>query len=342
LNFSADGKRLLSASGNGNSVQLWELGQSTSTHTTLPMPGALEPWTALFSPDGKTLAATGVDAVYAWDLADLNAKAKVLLPVEGYATEMAFSPNGNTLAVGNYGPVMYLKDLTRPDETASELLGHIRPNAAWSVAFSPDGKRLASGGITDAAVRLWDLDSPDASSIVLGRHDTDVTRVRFSPNGKQLASSSHDYSVRLWNVEDPDALPIVLSGHEGKVWSLAYSLDGKHLVTGSSDRTIRIWDLTHPLNASTTQEIADKVCQKVWRNLTLDEWHKFVGVKLPYERTCPNLPTHPSLFEAAEKLAKENDMAGAVALLERAVELDPKLDIDPKVEAQRFAELDTK
>lgn len=341
LNFSADGKRLLSASSNGNSIQLWELGQSTPTRTSLPMPGSLEPWTALFSPDGKTLAASGVDGVYTWDLADLNAEARLLLPVEGYATEIAFSPNGNTLAVGNYGPTMYLKDLTRPDGTASELLGHIPPNAAWSVAFSPDGKRLASGGITDATVRLWDPDSPDASSIVLGRHDTDVTRVRFSPNGKQLASSSHDYSVRLWNVEDPDVLPIVLSGHEGKVWSLAYSLDGKHLVTGSSDKTIRIWDLTHPLNASTTQEIADKVCQKVWRNLTLDEWHKFVGVELPYERTCPNLPIHPSLFEAAEKLAKENDIEGAVALLERAVELDPELELDPEQEARRLAKSST-
>lgn len=337
LNFSADGKRLLSASSPGNSVQLWEIGRSTPTRTALPMPGALEPWTALFSPDGKTLAATGVRGVYTWDLADLNTEARVLLPVDGYATEIAFSPNGTTLAVGNYGPVMYLKDLTRPDSTASELLGHTRPSAAWSVAFSPDGKRLASGGITDATVRLWDPDSPDAPSVVLGRHDTDVTRVRFSPNGNQLASSSHDYSVRLWNVENPDALPIVLSGHEGKVWSLAYSLDGKRLVSGSSDKTMRIWDLTHPLNASSTQEIADKVCQKVRRNLTLDEWHKFVGVTLPYERTCPNLPIHPSLFETAEKLAKENDMAGSVTLLERAVELDPELTIDPEEEAQRLA-----
>jgi WD40 repeat protein len=288
------------------------------------MPGALEPWTAVFSPDGRTVAATGVDGVYAWDPADLNAEATVLLPAEGWATEIAFSPDGNTLAMGNFGPAIYLKDLTRLDRPASELLGHIGEHSAWSVAVSPDGKRLASGGKSDATVRLWDPSAPDAPSIVLGRHDEAVTRVRFSPDGKQLASASRDRSVRLWNVEHPDALPIVLSGHEGEVWSLAYSPDGKHLVTGSGgDDTIRIWDLTHPLNASTTQAVADMVCQKVWRNLTLDEWHKFVGVELPYERTCSNLPVHPSLFEAAEKLAKENDMAGAVALLARAVELDP-------------------
>ena len=113
---------------------------------------------------------------------------------------------------------------------------------------------------------------------------------------------------------------------------------GEHLVTGSGgDDTIRIWDLTHPLNASTTKEVADSACRKVRRNLTLDEWHKFVGTELPYERTCPNLPIHPSLFETAEKLAKENDIAGAEALLERAVELDPALDLNPQEEAERLA-----
>jgi hypothetical protein len=128
-----------------------------------------------------------------------------------------------------------------------------------------------------------------------------------------------------------------LSGHDGEVWSLAYSPDGKHLVTGSHDKTIRIWDLTQPLNASPTKDIADMICQEVWRNMTLGEWHKFVGVEIPYERTCPNLPIHPSLFETAEKLAKGGDVAGAAALLEPARQLDPDLDLDPEVEAERLA-----
>jgi hypothetical protein len=48
--------------------------------------------------------------------------------------------------------------------------------------------------------------------------------------------------------------------------------------------------VTQPLNASPTKNIADMICQEVWRNMTLDEWIKFVGVAIPYERTCPNLP----------------------------------------------------
>ena len=340
LHFSADSKRMLSAGWNSDLVRLWDLDQPTPTFTTLPMPSTIHPWTALFSPDGKRVFVTGDGGVYTWDMADLDAKATLLQPTEGWATEIDFSPDGSTLAVGGRFLPIYLKDLTNRESPAAQLLGHAGPNGTYPVTFSPDGKRLASGGETDGTVRLWDPAAPDTPSVVLGRHDAGVSRVRFSPNGKQLASVSLDHSVRLWNVEDTDALPIVLSGHVGHVWALAYSPDGRHLVTAGDvgDAAIKIWDLTHPLNTSTTQEIADMVCIKVRRNLTLDEWRKFVGAEIPYERTCPDLPIHSSLFDTAEKLAKDDDIAGAVSLLTRAVELDSGLAFDPEEEAKRLAQ----
>ncbi len=336
LEFSADGNQLLSASWNGKPVLLWDLSQSPPTSTALPVPDSMAPWRARFNPDGRHMVATGSGGAHSLDLTDLTASTKIVLPSEKWATGLDFSPDGNTVAMGAFAPDIYLKDLTRPDSPVSRLQGHAGPRGVWSVAFSPDGKRLASSGYADSTVRLWDPVEPDTPSIVLGRHDASVSMVRFSPDGKQLASVSNDHSVRLWNVDNPNALPIVLSGHEEPVESLAYSPDGSRLVTGAV-KTLRVWDLTHPLNISTTGEVADMVCQKVWRNLTLDEWHKFVGTELPYERTCPNLPIHPSLFEAAGKLAKANDMEGAVALLGRAVALDPDLNLDPKAEAERLA-----
>ena len=337
LHFSADGTALLSASWNDNAILLWDLDQTSPKSTALPVPDHVAPWTARLSSDGKSVTATGTGGAYAWDLTNLNAEPAIVLPSKRWATELAYSPNGKALAMGNLGSVIHVKDLTRPDGAVSELLVEGGPNDAWSVVFSPDGKRLASGGKTDPAVRLWDPGAPGAASTLLGRHDEGVTRVRFSPDGKQLASASVDHTVRLWDVENPDALPIELAEHEGELWSMAYGPDGRYLVTGSRDKTIRIWDLTHPLNMSTLQQIADKVCQIVWRNLTLDEWRKFVGVELPYERTCPNLPVHPSLLEAATKLAKAQDIKAAVALFERAVELDGTLDLDPAQEAEQLA-----
>ncbi len=74
----------------------------------------------------------------------------------------------------------------------------------------------------------------------------------------------------------------ILRGHENVVWSVAFSPDGQTLASGSFDRTILLW-MVH------TENLAGKICQQVWRNLTLDEWRQLVGEDLPYERTCPNL-----------------------------------------------------
>jgi WD40 repeat protein len=64
---------------------------------------------------------------------------------------------------------------------------------------------------------------------------------------------------------------------------VAFSPDGQRLASGSGDMMIRIW-------IARTEPLTEMVCEQVWRNLTWDEWRRFVGTDLPYERTCPNQP----------------------------------------------------
>jgi WD40 repeat protein len=118
------------------------------------------------------------------------------------------------------------------------LKGHSQ--GVWSVAFSSDGKTLASGS-EDSTVRLWEVAS-GAESRVLKGHSQRVLSMAFSSDGKTLASGSSDSTVRLWEVTS-GAESRVLKGHSQRVLSVAFSSDGKTLASGSTDGTIRLWSV---------------------------------------------------------------------------------------------------
>lgn len=333
-NFGPDGKTLVSSS-QDKTVRLWRLGDSPTSIAILR--GAQNwVWTALFSPDGGTLAAGGTNGVVRlWDTADLATEPReVRLATDAWISEIAFSPDGGTLAVAAWDGTVHLLDAKRPEENRQILQAD--DVKAWSVAFSPDGRTLATSGF-NGAIRLWDLSAPDTQPTILRGHERVVRRVRFSPDGKRLASVSYDLSVRLWDVDEPGRPPTLLYGHESPVNGMAFSPDGRTLVSGSPGGLILRWDMAHPLMRLTTRGLSDRVCELVWRNLTLDEWRQFVAEDIPYERTCRNLPAHPSVRETAEKLARAGDVDGAVTLFARLLELHPELDLNPQVEAERLA-----
>jgi WD40 repeat protein/transcriptional regulator with XRE-family HTH domain len=158
-----------------------------------------------------------------------------------------FSPDGQTIAVGDSNGNIYLWNIT-----TTQLLGKFSGHKGWvwSVTFSPDGKLLASGS-TDSSVRLWDVESGRCLQ-VLTDHKYCVWSVSFSADGQQFASGSEDKTVRLWNLQGQCLR--VLKGHTQSVYAVHFAPDQQTLASSSNDTTVRIWDVSNGRCLNVLQE----------------------------------------------------------------------------------------
>jgi WD40 repeat protein len=139
---------------------------------------------------------------------------------------------------------------------SATLTGHT--DQVTSIAFSPDGRTLASGSV-DQTIRLWDVRTHKQIGAPLTGHTGFVESVAFSADGRILASGSDDKTIRLWDVRTHKQIGAPLTGHTDWVKSIAFRPDGRTLASGSADNTIRLWDVrTHkqigaPLTGHTDQ-----------------------------------------------------------------------------------------
>ncbi|KZV75637.1 WD40 repeat-like protein [Peniophora sp. CONT] len=175
--------------------------------------------------------------------------ARVLMGHTGRVTSVAFP------RAGDYIVSCSMNDHTIRvwDATTGHVVGKpFEGNRIYSVAFSPDGKRIASGSL-DHTVRMWDVGSGQAVGKPFEGHARDVNSVAFSSDGSRIVSGSDDCTIRIWNAKTGKVVAGPFEGHDGAVNSVAFSPDGTRIVSGSDDNTIRIWDI------GATQKVAGQI-----------------------------------------------------------------------------------
>jgi WD40 repeat protein/predicted Ser/Thr protein kinase len=244
--FSPDGTRLLSASGQTEEdgwpfqpgdAKVWDVHTHREVGRLAGITNVVR--SVAFSPSGTIAALAAPYAAELWDVVKgrpLGMLAGTRQNLSEWVTSVAFSPDGKTLAVGDYSDSIELWDISSRKETA-QLTG--LANGAECLAFSPNGQLLASGG-RDLIVSLWDVRRRKRIAQLPGHKVFTVSAVAFAPDGRTLASCGWDGAVKLWNVASRRELTTFTSTAE-RALCLVFSGDGGRLVSGHGDGSIRLW-----------------------------------------------------------------------------------------------------
>jgi RNA polymerase sigma factor (sigma-70 family) len=190
-----------------------------------------------FSPDGKVLASSGIQkTIHFWDAATGQLMAKTQGEFD-HAHSLHFNVDGALVAVagkGQGGKTIYFIW----DVKANQPLGQ-QPADIKALAFSPDGKMLATGG-EDGSIRLLQANSGKILRQIKTQNQA-VLALAFSSDGKTLASAGKDQHIRLWDVQS--GKQIFQGKHDDWISTLAISPQGKLIITGDKGGVLKIWDI---------------------------------------------------------------------------------------------------
>ncbi len=244
-------EEILATASDDKTIKLWNVNTFQEICTLFGHSHAVKSVT--FSSDGKLLASGSWDkTVKLWDVKT----SQEICTLSGHQLQVSavalsqIPPSGGILASASFDRTIRLWEVDQAFECVGELknlrnynFSSILSGHTWAVltvAFSPDGKILASGS-DDNTIKLWEVNTGQLICTLVG-HSWSVVAVTFSTDGEMLISGSRDKTVKLWSVSTKKEIA-TLSGHVDSVSAVGVSPDAQQIVSGSRDKTIKLWEL---------------------------------------------------------------------------------------------------
>ncbi len=276
VGWEPDGERIASAGGDGV-VRVWD---ATSMQTLLTYRD--HPWLfknvnwlpkiyrLAWSPEGLRIASAGDGRnVYVWDATT----GQTITVYEGHigmlsnVFALAWSPNGKRIAsacsTGGFDKTVHVWNAKTGTSTMRYDSSYgLMPNfSVSSIAWSPDGKRIAST-CGDKTLRLWDATTGNAISTFKTSSNW-VYTVTWSPDGERLALANGNSTAEILDASTGRTL-LTYHGHREGVRDIAWSPDGRRLATASNDTTVQLWDATTGACLYTYEDHASWTTSVAW------------------------------------------------------------------------------
>jgi len=236
LSLSGDGQLLGRAGKAQGSVEIWSVSKVTNLRTIQAHQWPV--YGVAISGNGSVLVSFSQDELKVWDAVSGRQLIGVKPPSQYSFRAAAVTLDGKFVAASSSDKTIALFDVA-----AAKQIGRLDggPGQLHALAFSPNGKLLASGsdGGPESSVKIWNVGD---QTLIEGAQGPSryATAVAFSADGRALASAG--LAVRVWNINQRK-ITDEFSGHEGPVRSLAFSPDGTLLASGSEDNSVKLWKL---------------------------------------------------------------------------------------------------
>ncbi len=366
LDFSPD-ETLLATAGGDKTLRVWQVGPPPTLLLTIPAGSNIID--VDYSKDGRFIATGTQDGIARiWD-ASTGVELKTF-PHEGAVSEVDFSRDGTWLITGSKDGTARIWGI----ETGELLHTFQHGGEVGEVSLNAEGDILATASLDNSA-RIWDIATN--TEILHLEHPAGVTLVSFISATNWVVTVSQDNAVRFWDDTTGELLDRFFV--DSQIRAIEISADGSKLAVTGEDSIARVWEIvadgdnisltevsrvvhldiindvvfgdnghmiatasddgTVLLSLLIPDELIEKACSRLTRNLTQLEWGQFFEGEI-YELTCPNSPPDPLAIDALKtevgRLGAEGDYVSAVDLMRHIIELAPSLEIDIAEEIRRL------